>query len=182
MGQAGLRTQERASRVHRHHQIEALDRRVGGRGQADCRRIVYEYVNAAEVLRSAPSGSSNRSLVTYIANDRQRMTSCGLYLPCRAVDGARQFGMGLVSFGGDSDVGAIACGTKRDGEPNTSGRAGDEQGLVAKAHQRTVPSPHEDLLAAKLYEAGLAPRLIELSPPTRYFTSTFTRIHGWMQH
>ena len=128
--QASLRAHEAAAHIDVHHQVVALEGRVGRAREADGAGVVDQDVNAAEVLGRAGHGGLHGVFVADVDLQGQGAAARSFDLGRRGVDGAGQAWVGRRGFGGDDDVGAVARGAQRDGQADAAAGAADEEGLA----------------------------------------------------
>ena len=60
---------------------------------------------------------------TYVADDGDALSACGLHIGDRGVHGAGQLGVGFGGFGQEYDVCALLCRAQRDRQPDAAGTA-----------------------------------------------------------
>ena len=119
------------------HEIEAAHVGVGDGGARHRACIVDHDVEAAEARDRGIDGGLHLRLIAHIDNERQRLTACLRDLLRGGEDGAGELGMRLLGFGGDRDVGAVAGGAQRNGEPDPARCAGDEQRAAFQGHLKS---------------------------------------------
>ena len=136
---AGLRAGEGGAGVDRPHEVEALQRRLEGAGQADGAGVVDQHVDAAEGGDGLLDGALDLRLVADVGGDRQGAAARALDLLGRGVDGARELRVRLGGLGGDHDVGAVRRGPEADRQADAAARAGDEQGLAFEIRHARLP-------------------------------------------
>ena len=141
MRQRVLRDHEGAARVDLVHQIEALHlglRRRRSRLIAEALLTTMSMppnVSAVRAIASCDGG-----LVADVDGERQRLAAGRLDLLGGGVDRAFELRMRLGRLRGDGDVGAVARGAERDGEPDAARGAGDEERLAGEAHAVMPPT------------------------------------------
>ena len=135
MRQRVFRHHERAARVDLMHQVEALHL---GRQASSVSWIAEALLTT---MSMPPNVSAVRAMASFTAASSRMSTASGSALPPafsiargRGVDRAFELRVRLGGLGGDRDVGAVARGAKRDGEPDAARRAGDEERLSGEAH------------------------------------------------
>ena len=123
-----------AARIDLMHQVEAAHVGGGDLGEADGARIVDQHVQTAEGRDGARDGVLHRGLVAHVEHERKRAAAGALDLFRGAVHGSGQLRVRRVGLGRDGDIGAVAGGAQRDGEPDAARGPGDEQRLARKRH------------------------------------------------
>ena len=127
MRNAGPRHQERAAAIDLVHQIVALGVGLQGRREADGAGVVDTDIDAAKFVDRPGYRRFNLLLETNVALERQRPAAGVAYLFGRGVNRSRQLWVWRCGLGGDGNVGAVACGTQRDRQPDATRGAGDEE-------------------------------------------------------
>ena len=113
----GARARPGPAHVHRHHQVEALERRVRRAREADRAGVVDQDVDAAEVFDRRGHRAIDRRLVADVAGECECATTGRLDLAGRGVDRPGELRMRPIALRDDGDVRAVARRRQRDREP-----------------------------------------------------------------
>ena len=126
MGQTRLRTQKRSPRVHSHHQVVTLHRRLERAGKADRAGIVHQDVDAAKMADRLLHRRMYLLFKPDVDRQRQRFPARRFDRSGRRMDGSGQLRVGRLGLGGNHDVGSIASRAHCDRQPNAATGARDE--------------------------------------------------------
>src|SRR5690606_18298471 len=124
--QGRLGEHEGPSRIDVLHEVVFGGGQFRGTSETDGARIVDDRVDAAELLDGLGDRSGNVVVVADITDNGVRLPARRANLIGRGMDGALELGVGLVRFGEERDVGAVASCAERDGETNASAAARHE--------------------------------------------------------
>ena len=126
MRQAGAAGEPRAAVVDLVHEIERLDRRLEGRGEADRRSVVDTDIDAAEGIDHRGHRAFDLLREADIALQGQRFAARPPQLFSRRMDRARQLRVRRHRFCGNRYARPIARRAQPDGKPDAAAAAGDE--------------------------------------------------------
>ncbi|MNK92398.1 hypothetical protein D3C87_1125210 [compost metagenome] len=128
--QRSLAAQQDGAGVDLVHQVKTLEFEVLDPGQLDRPGVVDQCIDTAEMFVGLGQRLTYGILFTYIHLQGQRLAACGFHFPGHAENRARQLGVGFGTFGGDHNVGPIACGPQRNLAADAAAGTGDEQGFA----------------------------------------------------
>lgn len=126
MRQAGLRAEIGAADVDAHHQVVTLHRRLQCAREADGTGVVHQDIYAAKLPHSLFDRGVHLVVKANVQGDGQGVSAGGFNLFRGGIDGAGQPGIGLGSFAGHDDVGAVTRGAQRNRQADAAAGAGDE--------------------------------------------------------
>ncbi|MNY11785.1 hypothetical protein D3C86_1448330 [compost metagenome] len=128
--QRSLAAQQYGAGVDLVHQVKTLEFEVLNPGELDRPGIVDQCIDATEMFVGLGQGLMHGIFIAHIHLQGQCLAACGFDFLGHAENRARQLGVGGGAFGGDHNVGPVACGPQRDLATNAAAGAGDEQGFA----------------------------------------------------
>jgi hypothetical protein len=133
-GQHVVGARERAARVHAHHQIEPLHRRVGQRLPVQRARVVDQEVDAPHLVERRLHAGLDLRVVAHVDADGERAAPELLDLGRRVVDRAGQARVRLLGLGGHDHVATFARERERDALADATRGTSDEGHAIFEQH------------------------------------------------